>query len=429
MSKIIKLISENIKRLNAVEITPNGNLVVLGGENGAGKSSVLDSIAMAIGGGDKIPGKPLRDGAKSGRVQVTLEDLIITRKFLESGTTSLTVEGMDGSRHRSPQGVLDALVGALSFDPLEFMRQKPGEQAETLRKLAGVDFTELDKKRAVAFETRTETNRDVKRLEGAVNSKYSFADAPKELQDAGAITEEIRIVNEKNNANQLRRSELQQLVSHGQQMSSSLEEAKARTERLRKELAEAEKSEETAEQSLKKSRDQYNSMSKEVKALADLDTAPLLAKLAAVDEINAKVRANMEKAGLASELADATKLADKLSEEIREIDGEKRRLISESPLPIDGLLFDQEGVTYKGYPLDQSSGAEQLRISMGIAAAMNPTLKVMLCKDAALLDDSSFKLVSEFAEERGYQIWMEDCRAGDRATVTIVDGHSEEVTK
>ena len=52
---IVTLEAENIKRLKAVEITPEGNLVVVGGKNAQGKSSVMDSIAYALGGKKLVP--------------------------------------------------------------------------------------------------------------------------------------------------------------------------------------------------------------------------------------------------------------------------------------------------------------------------------------------------------------------------------------
>ena len=48
--RIIRLQAENIKRLQAVEIEPHGDVVKITGKNGAGKSSVLDSIWMALAG-------------------------------------------------------------------------------------------------------------------------------------------------------------------------------------------------------------------------------------------------------------------------------------------------------------------------------------------------------------------------------------------
>ncbi len=42
--KIIKLQSENIKKLKAIEIKPDSNLIQITGANAQGKTSVLDSI-------------------------------------------------------------------------------------------------------------------------------------------------------------------------------------------------------------------------------------------------------------------------------------------------------------------------------------------------------------------------------------------------
>jgi recombinational DNA repair ATPase RecF len=46
--KIIRLQSENVKKIKAVEIKPDGNVVVVSGKNGAGKTSLLDSGNMAV---------------------------------------------------------------------------------------------------------------------------------------------------------------------------------------------------------------------------------------------------------------------------------------------------------------------------------------------------------------------------------------------
>ena len=47
---ILQLQASNVKRLRAVNIRPDGQVVVLGGKNGAGKSSVLDAITYALAG-------------------------------------------------------------------------------------------------------------------------------------------------------------------------------------------------------------------------------------------------------------------------------------------------------------------------------------------------------------------------------------------
>ena len=61
--KINTLELENIKRIKAVTLTPSENgLTVIGGRNGQGKTSVLDSIAWALGGEKYRPSNAQRDG-------------------------------------------------------------------------------------------------------------------------------------------------------------------------------------------------------------------------------------------------------------------------------------------------------------------------------------------------------------------------------
>ncbi|GAG42212.1 unnamed protein product, partial [marine sediment metagenome] len=77
---ILGLRAENVKRLKVVEIRPDadGGLVVIAGPNAAGKTSVLDSIAMALGGKRLIGPKPIRAGQKTASVKVDLGELIVT---------------------------------------------------------------------------------------------------------------------------------------------------------------------------------------------------------------------------------------------------------------------------------------------------------------------------------------------------------------
>jgi len=67
--RIVRFSAENIKRLVAVEIEPDGSVVVISGSNGAGKSSCLDAIWLALGGGPaaRETPRPIRDGQEHAR--------------------------------------------------------------------------------------------------------------------------------------------------------------------------------------------------------------------------------------------------------------------------------------------------------------------------------------------------------------------------
>ena len=122
--KIIELRAENIKRLPAVNIRPDGNVVEITGKNGQGKTSVLDAIWWALEGKENIQAAPIRRGATEAHIKLDIGQLKVTRTFkaVDGGhyTTTITVENDEGARFPSPQKVLDSLLGELSFDPLAF---------------------------------------------------------------------------------------------------------------------------------------------------------------------------------------------------------------------------------------------------------------------------------------------------------------------
>ncbi|MCL6479616.1 MAG: AAA family ATPase, partial [Peptococcaceae bacterium] len=213
--KIIKLQAENIKRLKAVEITPDGNTVIISGKNGQGKSSILDSIWLALAGGEaaKNMPRPIRDGEKKANVHLDLGDLVVTRTWTDNDKSYLRVDNKDGATYKSPQKMLDALVGRLSFDPLAFARQDEKTQLKTLQELVNIDPAQLDAKRKELFDQRTLVNREVKQLEGQLAGMTTpEPDTPKDEISATDVLNELRQAQNQKNANDEKRRQLQQLA-------------------------------------------------------------------------------------------------------------------------------------------------------------------------------------------------------------------------
>lgn len=405
--KIVQLTASNVKRLKAVEITPDGTVQVIGGRNAQGKSSVLDAIWLALGGGRaaKETTLPIRDGETQASVTLDLGDLIVTRSWTQKGTT-LKVTSKDGASYGSPQKMLDELVGRLSFDPLEFTRLSPREQRDALLDLVDldVDVDALDRERAELFAERTEVGRRGKAI-GDVQVDDDLPDVERSAQDLIAHIRDAEAQN--------RRAD--DATSAYEATTREVEQAEARVDALREQLNEAEESLYAASQ---RAEMQLKSLGTFVK----VDISPLEDELAGVEELNQQIRANNAARKQAEHKADMRQDYEILTKKLAELDEMKAQALAAARFPVDGLGFDDSGVTYQGVPFAQASSAEQIRVSLAMAMALNPKLRVLRIKDGSLLDAEAMSLIREQVAERDFQLWIERVGDADEGAVIIEDG-------
>ena len=408
--KIINFSSTNIKRLTAVEISPSGNVVNITGKNAQGKTSVLDSIFYALGGEKAIPGKPLREGQKKGEVKLDLGDMVVTRRFTEKGST-LTVTNKENQKFNSPQKMIDDLVGRLSFDPLSFMRMDTKKQSETLKEMLGLDFTAWDNARAADYEERTHINRQVKDTQAQVDAMIDLPeDAPTEPVDVAQLAEDITAGNDYNrevirrrNSLEVQKTELSEQREYIIDLKKQLDEAVAEYDELENSIHENEQ---------------------EVSQMKEIDLQWLKDKLNQADQINSQVTHARMKKDLIKNLDKLKSTSHHLTDDIKAIDAKKSEAIHAANMPVDGLSFDDDGnVIFNGFPLDQASGAEQLRVSLAMAMSLNPKLKVIRVTDGSLLDDDGLKMLSEMADINDYQVWIESVSNTGEVGFYIEDGH------
>lgn len=413
--KIVSLYAENLKRIRVVEIRPDGALVQITGANGSGKSSVLDAIFWALAGKKAIESQPVRQGEETARVTLDLGEVIVTRKFSADGGTTVTVEAASGARYPSPQTMLDQLLGHLTFDPLAFSRMNPGERSDVLRRLVklDVDVAALERENAGDYEKRREVNRKVADLTPRV--KDLSARIPREKLarvDVAALLEQMKNASEQNAA---RDRKLYQLEKAKQSATQNGEYV----ERLRQQLA-------AAERTLMESLNVVAQLEAEPIPEA-VDTDDLARQIEAAQAANKAAdegdRVVAEYSALEQQLAQLEEESRTLSGRMDERTERKRTAIAAATMPIDGLTFgDGFTVLYRGLPFEQASSAEQLRVSVAIAMAMNPRLRVLRIKDGSLLDENNLALIGQMAEAGDYQVWVERVDTSGRVGVVMEDG-------
>ena len=160
----------------------------------------------------------------------------------------------------------------------------------------------------------------------------------------------------------------------------------------------------------------------QVGRLVDEDLSDLKSQMASAEDHNAKVRENELFEKTRSELHAVERRHEGFQTKIHKVDEERERRLAAAEFPVEGLGFDENGVTLKGFPFEQASDAEKLRVSVAMGLAMNPKLKVILVRDGSLLDDKSLLLVHEMAKAAKAQVWIERVGEGEECTVIIEAG-------
>ena len=393
--KIISLTAENVKRLKAVEITPDGNVVTITGRNAQGKTSVLDAIWLALGGGPAAKGttRPIRDGENKASVTLDLGDFIVTRSWAGTKST-LTVKSREGATFSGPQGVLDALVGRLSFDPLEFTRLSAREQTAALLDLVelDVDLDALAAERQAAYDERTEVGRRGKALG---DTPAIVPGVPDEEVSAGALVASIRTAEAQRSKRREEREALGLALAKVKELEADLANWRAAVE------------------SHQATVDAHG-------PLADVNA--LEAELASVEGTNRAVRANANARDIAARKDALRAEYERLTGRIEAIDQAKSNALATATFPVDGLGFDDTGVTFQGVPFSQASSAEQIRVSLAMAMSLNPRLRVIRILDGSLLDADNLALIEQMAAEQDYQVWIERVSDPSETAVVIEDG-------
>lgn len=484
MTRISAVTVRDFKRIKAatINIDADTGLVLVGGKNGAGKSSFLDALTVALAGTKAMPANPIRDGAESGLVEVQLEDGIIvkrtfTRKLDGGFGGDLTITSAEGARYPSPQSWLNSRIGEMSCDPVAFLGMEPAKQAALLRKIAGVDVSALDARLSAAEVARTEIGRDGKVARGALASLPRYDDAPADPVVAAVVEAELVDAPQQSAAEilaEIRAAEATEKAASDADkavlaLSGTADKARldiAATEqvvaRLRAELADAEArlagqtaglaglygeigaaqaAADTARAavvpsgpirerlvSLEADNNRARYAAAEANAAARKAAAEVnAAARAAADLANDKRRANAAYAAKKAEVEQLRAAHAAKTAEIEAIRQERVAMLAAAKFPVDGLSFSEKGtVTFQSQPLDQASSAEKIRVSMAVALAGTPAteqaIRLVLIRDGSLLDDDSRALVVEAAEAAGAQVIMEVVGTRDPGAVVIVDG-------
>jgi hypothetical protein len=429
--QVVSLRVENFKRISAVFIEPSGSIVELTGENNVGKTSVIDALWAAIAGKKAAPTKPIKSGSQTAEVHVDLGGLKVTRRFklLEDGRTgsSLVVSNADGFKAQNPQEILNELIGSLSFDPLAFTMMSAEQQFDAISAFVpNVDFKAIELADRSDYDERTNVNREHKQVLARI-SAFPAIDVDKV---PAARVDEAELVADLEEAGQINAS-IERGVAARTNMASAIEAKRAESRRLH-ERAEALRQEAAALDAkvheLNVEAERENATLQALPALeTPIETAPIRSK---INEARLNNEAFDRAKRAAEDLDRLRKEADRLNTQSEQLtrqmedrEAQKRAAIAAAAMPVKGLSLRGDTVEFEGEPFSQASHAQKIRVSVAIAAAMNPRLRIAFVRDGSLLDRKSWELLAKEAARLNFQIWTETVESGRPSAIELEDGH------
>lgn len=400
---------ENVKRVKAVKVEPGARgLTIIGGKNRQGKTSVLDAIAWALGGDRYRPTDAQRDGSVTPpALRVRLSNgLVVERKGKNS---SLTVT--DPSGEKAGQQLLNEFVEQLAIDLPRFMGASDKEKADTLLRIIGVgdQLAELEGREKELYQERLTVGRIADQKAKFAKEQPFHADAPKELVSPAELIKQQQAILAKNGDNQRKREQAASITQQVERQQQTVDDLRARLAGAETKLQELAGDLETAQ--------------KTAAQLQDESTAELEAQIAEAEEINRKVRANLDKDKAEEDAAHYAKQYNALGGQIEETRKAKIELLKGADLPLPGLSVEDGALTYGGKYWDGMSAADQLRVSTAIVRALNPKCGFVLLDKLEQMDRDTLAEFGAWLEQEGLQAIATRVSVGEECTLIIEDGY------
>lgn len=400
--KINRLEIENVKRIKAVKIEPRENgLTLIGGNNNQGKTSVLDSIAWALGGERFKPSQATREGSViPPNLHIVMNNGLIVERKGKNSALKVT----DPNGNKGGQQLLNEFVEQLALDLPKFMESSGKEKAQTLLQIIGVgdQLVQLEKEEKELYQERLYVGRTADQKEKFAKEQPYFPEAPKDLISPSDLIRQQQEILARNGDNQRKRENLHKLEQDYQKINDDLSELLAKQKRIEEDLRIARLS---------------------AADLQDESTAELEESISNIEEINRKVRANLDKEKAEDDAKGYRSQYNKLTEKISDLRSKKNSLLNSAELPLPELSVADGELIYKGQKWDNMSGSERLKVSTAIVRKLNPDCGFVLLDKLEQMDMKTLQEFGLWLESEGLQAIATRVSTGDECSIIIEDGY------
>lgn len=427
---VAKTVVDNVGGLKHLEIDHTSPVIYVSGENGSGKSSLLEAYSLVFDAGNRPDMIGPHDDFA--RVELTLSDgTKITRTQRRSRGEYTIVTGEGFKITEKPGEYVKKLVSGLALRPAELLLKNKKERVEVLQEIIQMEFSKAELDAACRYDTfikkpvlnisefdqfvdgvrekRKDANskqdmagstlRTLKRdLPEGDDQKNWSAEARRLESELRNVDSEITAIDQK--ANSILAKEIDAVKAKLERDIEALRKTAAEDiETLRNEcnVAVAEK-----KSPLSAHRDQVNQQLAVARQNAQ-NAAAIVAKREQIAKVDKQYRDALQQH---SDLDDAVKNLEKL------------RLQKLSQSPIQGLEIRGDEIFLDGLNLDtQVNKAQQILTAFQIMARANRGMNFFVLDDAEHLDADMRAEFMAACRKKGFQVVLAAAEAGKGLTV------------
>ena len=279
------------------------------------------------------------------------------------------------------------------------------KKAEILLQIIGVgdQLAVLDRQEKEQYNERQAIGRIADQKEKFAKEQIFYPDVPSEPVSPTELIRQQQEILAQNGENQRKRQRLHQLEQEYQSVTEELRKLLQRQAALESDLKIARSSAEN---------------------LTDQSTAELEASIANIEEINRKVRANLDKEKAEEDAREYRRQYDQLSKDIEATRKEKTDLLSSASLPLPELTVEDGELVYKGQRWDNMSGSDRLKVATAIVRKLNPNCGFVLIDKLEQMDLNTLKEFGDWLEAEGLQAIATRVSTGGECSILISDGYS-----
>lgn len=461
--KVSKLKIENLYGIEQLEL--DGKSIELTGTNGAGKSSVLDAIRLALTNNSKRK-YIVKNGETEGRVLVKLDDgTIIDRKKRTDKSDYKSIKDKNGNEINSPETFLKDIFTPLQLEPVEFLSMSEKEQNRILLNLIEFNkdkkefiqekfgelplwvnyddsileiLNQLQSKEGQYYQNREDINRQIRNGIAIINDiakdipenydevkwrNYTLSDKYEELNKNKDFNAKIdkSIAYKEDYANKIKQIEtienntLLQIekdkTEEKNKITIEIQDLKNRIELLQKDLENVDtkyekviaetKSETIAEKS---KLDENIKIANEWANKGKKDTITLENELKIAEEMKGHLNEYDRMKEMQKKVDDLNVVSESLTNKIelaRDLPG---IILKEANIPVKNLTVENGVPLVNGIPVNGLSEGEKLDLCIDVTLAKEQTLKLILIDGIEKMSDVNKNKIYKKCREAGVQI-------------------------